>query len=368
MTFLLVVTGISVAVIAALLLGLRARPDNRLRGLAGVGTFAIPLGAVAVYLAIGSRGFIDPQASLDDGDTLISLLERQVASQPDLPGPLMNLAQALDEAGRPVEAATLWRRAAALGGDEQADALAHAAQSLIMANEGTVTAEAAALIAEALAVEPAHLPARFYAGLAELQTGQPADALATWSSLLTDLPPDAEFRPMVESGIREAAARANLPSPLPDATPQLPDDAQIRAMVDGLAARLAENPDDLEGWKRLGRSRRVLNQFNLSHEAYLRAVALAPEDPEALAGAAEALTLGSEDPAEPPEEALILFRRVLDVDPDHALALYVVGEAAARQDDKDTARAMLGRLLQRIPPDEPMRQAIADRLEQLDLE
>jgi cytochrome c-type biogenesis protein CcmH/NrfG len=95
----------------------------------------------------------------------------------------------------------------------------------------------------------------------------------------------------------------------------------------------------------------------------MRAVALAPEDSVALPGAAEALTLASDDPAEPPAEAIALFRRVLDIDPDHALALYVIGEEAARRNDLETARTLLGRLLRRLPPDEPMHATIAARLE-----
>ena len=363
MTFLAVAAGLAAAVTAALLLGLRARLGNRLQGPAGIAAITIPVIAAAVYLVIGNPAFLDPDVSLNRGETLIRLLEKQAEAQPDSPTALMNLAQAFDEAGRPADAAPLWERAAALEGDGRADALAHAAQSLILAADGVVTAEAAALIADVLAIEPGHVPARFYAGLTELQGGQPVDALATWTALLADLPPDAEFRPMVESGVREAAAQADVPSPLPDAAQPVPDDVQIRAMVDGLAARLADNPDDLEGWKRLGRSRRVLDQYDLSHEAYMRAVALAPQDAEALAGAAEALTLASDDPAEPPAEAIALFRRVLDLDPDHALALYIIGEEAVRRDDLETARTLLGRLLQRLPAGEPMHATIAARLE-----
>ncbi|MCB2133166.1 MAG: c-type cytochrome biogenesis protein CcmI, partial [Rhodobacteraceae bacterium] len=36
--------------------------------------------------------------------------------------------------------------------------------------------------------------------------------------------------------------------------------AMIRGMVDGLAQRLAEDPDDLEGWHRLIRARVVLGE------------------------------------------------------------------------------------------------------------
>lgn len=56
-----------------------------------------------------------------------------------------------------------------------------------------------------------------------------------------------------------------MPASGADAIAQMsPEDraAMITAMVDGLAARLRENPEDVEGWVRLLRSRQVLGQDN----------------------------------------------------------------------------------------------------------
>ncbi|WP_420959915.1 c-type cytochrome biogenesis protein CcmI [Brucella sp. IR073] len=54
--------------------------------------------------------------------------------------------------------------------------------------------------------------------------------------------------------------------------------AQINAMVAGLDARLAQNPDDLDGWKRLVRSYLVLNRRDDAASALKRgSEALAPE-------------------------------------------------------------------------------------------
>ena len=41
----------------------------------------------------------------------------------------------------------------------------------------------------------------------------------------------------------------------------------VRAMVDGLAARLRQNPRDADGWIRLMRSRMVLHDENAAREA-----------------------------------------------------------------------------------------------------
>ncbi|MDA0338545.1 MAG: tetratricopeptide repeat protein, partial [Proteobacteria bacterium] len=42
----------------------------------------------------------------------------------------------------------------------------------------------------------------------------------------------------------------------------------IRGMVEGLAARLEESPDDLEGWQRLGRAYGVLGETDKAINAY----------------------------------------------------------------------------------------------------
>jgi cytochrome c-type biogenesis protein CcmH len=52
----------------------------------------------------------------------------------------------------------------------------------------------------------------------------------------------------------------------------------INAMVERLAARLEKQPNDVDGWVRLGRSYMVLNQPDKAREAYLRANKLKPDD------------------------------------------------------------------------------------------
>jgi cytochrome c-type biogenesis protein CcmH len=52
----------------------------------------------------------------------------------------------------------------------------------------------------------------------------------------------------------------------------------ILAMVGNLAARLEKQPDDIEGWARLGRSYMVLNEPQKARDAYAHAVKLKPDD------------------------------------------------------------------------------------------
>ncbi len=52
----------------------------------------------------------------------------------------------------------------------------------------------------------------------------------------------------------------------------------ILAMVGNLAARLEQQPDDVEGWARLGRSYMVLNEPQKARDAYAHALKLKPDD------------------------------------------------------------------------------------------
>ena len=62
----------------------------------------------------------------------------------------------------------------------------------------------------------------------------------------------------------------------------------IEGMVGRLASRLEEQPDDAEGWARLGRSYIVLRQPEKARDAYARAVKLRPEDAALAQALAEA--------------------------------------------------------------------------------
>jgi cytochrome c-type biogenesis protein CcmH/NrfG len=56
--------------------------------------------------------------------------------------------------------------------------------------------------------------------------------------------------------------------------------APVASLVDGLAARLHENPDDAGGWLLLAKSYRFLERPDDARLAYQRAAALGKTDPE----------------------------------------------------------------------------------------
>jgi cytochrome c-type biogenesis protein CcmH len=92
--------------------------------------------------------------------------------------------------------------------------------------------------------------------------------------------PSRTFADGPPSPVAAPKQQAGLPNVSPDdmaaAEQMLPEDRQrvIRGMVEKLAARLADQPDDIEGWRRLARAWEVLNEPEKAAEARARVAAL----------------------------------------------------------------------------------------------
>jgi cytochrome c-type biogenesis protein CcmH len=105
----------------------------------------------------------------------------------------------------------------------------------------------------------------------------------------------------------------------------------VARMMQKLEQHLEDNPDDIESWAMLGRSRRALGQYAASAQAWKRVMQLAPKNADAVANYAEALGLVAQgDLNGKPNE---LLAQALELDPDNAKALALSGSAAfARKD------------------------------------
>ena len=123
----------------------------------------------------------------------------------------------------------------------------------------------------------------------------------------------------------------------------------IGAMVERLAKRLRENPDDLEGWLRLGRSYSVLGRHTDSRDAYARAADFAPDDTTVLRGYARAVMNAAGDATQFPEQAITLYQRILELDPSQLEALWFMGFVEAADGRSDAARGFWNRLLDLLP-------------------
>ena len=128
-----------------------------------------------------------------------------------------------------------------------------------------------------------------------------------------------------------------------------PDEAQIMAMVENLARKVRERPDDAQGWALLARSMASLGQFRESAEAYAHLAKLVPNDAQVLADYADALGMaqGRSLLGRPYE----LIKEALRIDPRHKKALALAGTAAADSGDFAAAIAHWETLGAELPAD-----------------
>lgn len=142
--------------------------------------------------------------------------------------------------------------------------------------------------------------------------------------------------------------------------------ALIASMVDRLAARLQNQPEDLAGWRMLARSYQLLGRSQDALAALRHLAARLPEDPEVQRDYALALVQAQGAEAPLSEEAEAAFARVLALDPGQPDALFYLGLAAAERGDRARARALWTQLLKSLPPDSPAHAEVARRLQALD--
>ena len=136
--------------------------------------------------------------------------------------------------------------------------------------------------------------------------------------------------------------------------------AQIEVMVERLAARMKENPEDATGWAMLGRSYSVLNRFAEAAMAYANAVKRSPPDAQLLADYADALAMAQGRRLEGEPERLIA--QALKIDPRNVKALALAGTAAFERRDFKGAIAYWQRILDVVPPGSDMAESIRDSI------
>ena len=124
----------------------------------------------------------------------------------------------------------------------------------------------------------------------------------------------------------------------------------ITGMVEGLAFRIEDEPENLEGWRRLAHSYTVLGDWPNARMAWEHALGLAPGDGELWDGFAAAVAGPISRDSGVPADALADMERVLEVRPENRHALYVAGLAAAESGDLARAHEFWTRLRDLFPP------------------
>jgi cytochrome c-type biogenesis protein CcmH len=117
----------------------------------------------------------------------------------------------------------------------------------------------------------------------------------------------------------------------------------VEEMTRRLAARLARNPGDTEGWRTLGWSYLNIGRFDEAANAYAKAVELDPGNTEFRSGRIEALVGAANGVVTP--EAKVAIGDVLKRDPGDPRARYFAGLASEQDGDKAAALATWRALL-----------------------
>ena len=132
----------------------------------------------------------------------------------------------------------------------------------------------------------------------------------------------------------------------PHQSPSAPD---VTTMVEGLAARLKQNPDDAEGWEMLGRSYKYLKQFQKASYAFAQAYRLGGDQTNILLQYADSLAManGGSLKGKPAE----LVYKALKQSPNDQTALWLAGMAKAESGTYSQALQYWQRLKKILPPD-----------------
>lgn len=147
--------------------------------------------------------------------------------------------------------------------------------------------------------------------------------------------------------------------------PEVPSGTAAEEMDDvvaALAERLEGNPEDINGWKMLGRSFMSLGDFQGAADAFSRANELeGGQDAQTLVSLAEAQLSATRGAVA--GDVAALFESALAIDPNNPQALFYGGIAAFNRADQPLAADRWERLLSLNPPPEiqdVLRQRIAE--------
>lgn len=333
---------------------------------------------------------------------MIAGLEKRLQAQPDDLDGWILLGRSQAAIGDYDSAANALRRAVALSGDDVELQVA-LGDILTRGAGGTITPGALAAFQKARKLVPEHLAARYFLALAALQAGQPRKAYDAWLALFQDLPGNSDNRPALASQIRQLAKELGVdpekelaisgapgtPVPAPAPAPERaavpgsapgPDRAAraaaanmpaaerqefIASMVQRLADRLADEPDDFDGWMRLGKAYGVLRKPVQAIEAYGRAAALRPTDPAPLQAQVTALIQGASPEQTLPEATLVVLRRLEALQPENPRVLWFLGMADAGAGRAKEAIARWQRLYEKMPENSKERAGLKAAIDQL---
>lgn len=261
----------------------------------------MPLTAVVAYLELGRPDLpqlpLSARLQADPENTDIAMLvaraEKHLEQNPEDGRGWSVLGPIYLRTGRFEDAASAFRKSIALLGPSP-ERLADLGEALYSAAGGTVTEEAGLAFQTARELDPQDPRPQFFLAIALAQSGKHDKARAAFNAMIDTAPPDAPWLSAVQSQIAALDTAGMATAPLDGAGSAPPRDpsaadiaaaremspedrqAMIQSMIEGLEARLADNPDNIDGWLRLVRSHTVTGDRDKAQVALDRAFAAFP--------------------------------------------------------------------------------------------
>ena len=354
--------------------------------------FFVPVAGLLIYFSQGSPALQSGAAkTVDRGQSIsgkiptnlqtkITALRASLDDNPNDVKAWLSLGRTYFQVGRYQRAAEIFMEATTVF-PENADFFARAGEALVLGSNGAVVPAAELAFKRALKFLPKDARSQYYLALGDQQNGRLEEALKKWLQLEADSPPNAPWKDTLriritslskklgkssDSLTQDAGSASSQVSPekiIPGpnredviAAQQLsPEDRRemINSMVEGLAAKLESSPDDLNGWKRLARARKVLGQKSLEKIALKRVAELQPRNVEAqLEYLSAVVELASPDNPNASELKPVLAR-ILERDDRNPRALWYSGVLAKAEGRKAAAVEYWSNLLSITDPNSP---------------
>ncbi len=301
-----------------------------------------PILVVGIYLQLGTPGAINPVAptTVDDQQIhqMVDSLAARLKAKPDDPKGWAMLARSYRILGRQDEAKAAFEKA----GDyvhTDPDVMLDYATTLGALNGNKLEGQSAQLIEEALKLSPEHPNGLMLSGVSAYQRADYAGAVKQWEKLLTLLDPASTDAQQIQANIADARAQGKLPPSDATKLPPVPAGAaaggmtpeMINQMVERLANRLKDNPNDYAGWARLSNAYKVQGKLDEAAAAFAKTGPLLDSDANLITQYADLLATRAKGDFR--GQPLTLINKALSLDPKQPNALMMAAQAAYQAQD-----------------------------------
>ena len=257
------------------------------------------------------------------------------------------------------------------------------AQAMVKKADGQVTSKAQNLINQALMEDPFDPGANFLNGLAQSQIGNEEEAFKIWVDLYKITKNTDTWKNDLEVNIRSAAKNLGISNKVlenkfktnldyknsitQDILNSTEENQKIKIdqMVAQLAERLTKSKQDLDGWLKLFRSYKVLNNREKALDAIKVAIEISPDNIALKQMLLKELLPPSVKPNFTSEVKNIIAE-ILILDSTNIDALFFQGLNAFTEGDNKLATRSWNKILSKLPKNSPMRLELSKKLQSME--